>query len=104
MLLMVEKGIKGGVYHTIHRYVKPNNKYMKNYDKNKESSYLKYWDINNLYGWAMSLSVNNFEWIEDISQFNEDFIKSFNKGSDEGYFLELDVQYPEKIHELHNEN
>ena len=104
MLLMVEKGIKGGVYHTIHRYVKPNNKYMKNYDKNKESSYLKYWDINNLYGWAMSLSVNNFEWIEDISQFNEDFIKSFNEGSDEGYFLELDVQYPEKIHELHNEN
>ena len=49
---------------------------MKDYDKNKESSYLKYWDVNNLYGWAMSqkLPVNNFKWIKDSSQFNEDFI------------------------------
>ena len=64
---------------------------MKDYDENKESSYLKYWDVNNLYGWAMSqkLPVNNFEWIEDTSQFNEDFIKSYNEESDEGYFLEI---------------
>ena len=78
---------------------------MKDYDKNKESSYLKYWDVNNLYGWAMSqkLPVNNFEWIKDTSQFNEDFIKNYNEESDEGYFLEVDVQYPEKLHELHND-
>ena len=50
MLLMVEKGIRGGICNTIHRYTKANNKYMKHYDKNKESSYLKYWDVNNLYG------------------------------------------------------
>ena len=50
MLLMVEKGIRGGIYHVIHRYAKANNKYMKDYDKNKESSYLKYWDVNDLYG------------------------------------------------------
>ena len=62
MLLIVEKGIRGGIYHATHHYAKANNKYMKDYDKNKESSYLKYWDVNNLYGWAMlqKLPVNNF--------------------------------------------
>ena len=105
MLLMVEKGIRGGICHSIYRYAKANNKYMKDYDKNKESSYLQYWDVNNLYGWAMSqkLPVNNFEWIKDTSQFNEDFIKNYNEESDEGYFLEVDVQYLEKLHELHND-
>ena len=67
MLFMVEKGIRGGICHAIHRYAKANNKYMKDYDKNKESSYLKYWDENNLYGWAMpqKFPVNKFEWIKD---------------------------------------
>ena len=76
MLLMVEKGLTGGICHTIHRYTKANNRYMKDYDKNKESPYLKYWEVNNLHGWAKSqkLPVNNFEWIEDTSQFNENFI------------------------------
>ena len=78
---------------------------MKDYDKNKESSYIQYWDVNNLYGWAMlqKLPVNNFEWIKDTSQFNEDFIKNYNEESDEGYFLEVDIQYPEKLHELNND-
>ena len=78
---------------------------MKYYDKNKESLYLKYWNLNNLYGWAMSqkLPVNKFEWTEDTSQFNEDFIKNYNKECDDGYFLEVYVQYPEKLHELHND-
>ena len=77
MLLMAEKGIRGGTCHASHRYAKADDKYMKHYDKNKESSYIKYWDVNNLYGWAMSqkLTVNEFQWIEDTSQFNEDFIK-----------------------------
>ena len=63
MLVLVVKGIRGGICHAIHRYDKANNKYMKGYDKNKESSYLKYWDVNNLYGWSMSqkLPANNFE-------------------------------------------
>ena len=52
MLLLVEKGITGEICHAIYRYVKANNKYMKNYDKNKKLWYLKYWDVNNLYGWA----------------------------------------------------
>ena len=78
MLLMAEKGIRDGICHAIHRYAKANNKHMKDYDKNKESSYLNYWDVNNWFGWAMSqkLPVNNFEWIEETSQFYEDFIKN----------------------------
>ena len=63
---MVEKGIKGRICHSIYGYTKANNKYMKRYDKNKESLYLQYWDVNNLYRWAMAqkLPVNNFEWIK----------------------------------------
>ena len=78
---------------------------MKDYDKNKKSPYIQYWHVNNLYGWAMSqkLPANNFEWIKDISQFNEDFIKNYNEESDKEYFLEVDVQYLEKLHELHND-
>ena len=81
------------------------NKYMKDYNENKDSSYLKYWYVNNLYGWEMSqkFPVNNFEWIRDTSQFNEVFIKSYNEESDEGYFFEIEIQYPEKVHELQNE-
>ena len=54
MLLLVEKEIRGGICHSVHRHAKANNKYMEKYDKNKESSYLIYLDANNLYGWAMS--------------------------------------------------
>ena len=67
MLLLFEKEIRDRTCDAIHRYAKTNNKYMKEYDKNKESSYFNYWDGNNLYGWAMlqKLPVNNFEWIEE---------------------------------------
>ena len=93
------------ICYSIYRYTEANDKYMKDYDKNKESPYIQYWDVNNLYGWAMSqkLPVNNFEWIKDISQFNEDFIKNYNDESDEGYFLKVNVQYLENLHELHND-
>ena len=76
MLLMVEKGTRGGICQAIHRYAKANNKYMKNYDKNNESSYIEYLDANNLYGWAMSqkLPVKDFKWVKqkELSKFNED--------------------------------
>ena len=64
ILSMVEKGIRGGIFHSIYQYAK-GNKYMKDYDKNKESLYLKYWNINNSCGWEMSqkLLVNNFKWV-----------------------------------------
>ena len=66
---------------------------MKDYDKNKESSYIQHWTVNNLYGWAMSQKspVNNFKFIEDTFHFNEDFIKNYNEESDEGYFPEVNV-------------
>ena len=102
---MVEKGIRGGICQSIYRYAKANNKYMKDYNKNKESSYIQYFDVNNLYGWAISqkLPVKNFEWIKDTSKFNEDFKKNYNEGSNEGYFLEVDVKYLEKLHKLQND-
>ena len=67
MLLMVEEGIRGVICHSIHRYAKANNKYMKNYNNNEKSSYIQYLDANNLYGWAMSkqLPVNEFKWIDN---------------------------------------
>ena len=104
MLLMVQKGIRGGICHAIHRYAKANNKYMKNYDKDIESSYLEYLDANNLCGWAMfqKLSVNGFEWVEELSKFKEDFIKNYYEDSNKGYFLEVDVGYP-NLHNLHSD-
>ena len=78
---------------------------MKDYGKNKESSYLKYWNVNNLYGCAISqkLPVNKFEWIEDTSPFNEEFIKNYNEESDKEYFHKINIQYPKKLHKLHND-
>ena len=90
---MVEKGIRGGMCHFIYWYTEIDNKYMKDYDKNTESSYLQYWDVANLYGWEISqkLPVNNLEWIEDTSWFKEDFIRNNNEESGERNFLEVDV-------------
>ena len=65
----------------------------------------KNWDVNNLFGQVIlqKLLVNNFEWIEVTSQFSEDFIKNYNEESNEGHFLEDDLQYPEKLHDLCND-
>ena len=105
MLLMIEAGIRGGMCQSVHRYAKANNKYMKNYDKSIESSYLMYLDANNLYGWAMSkkLPVNGFKWENDLSRFNEDFIKNYNENNDIGYFLEVDIEYPEQLWSSHKD-
>ena len=105
MLLMVEKGTRGGICQAIHRYVKANNKYMKNYDKNIISSYLMYLDANNLYGWPMSqkLPVNGFNWVQKLSRFNEIFIKNYNENRDKEYFLEVDIDYPKELFNLHED-
>ena len=105
MLLMVQKDIRGGICHAIHGYAETNKKYMKNYDKNKDSSYLKYWDISNLYLCAISqkLVVGGFKWLKYTSQFNKNYVENCNKESDAGYFIKFDVQYPTELHPLHND-
>ena len=84
MLLMVERGVRGGIYHAIHQYPKANNKYIEDYDKNKKSLYVKYWDLYNLYGWAVSqnLPVDFFRWVGNASQSNKDFIENCNEDND----------------------
>ena len=109
MLLMLEEGIRGGICHSIHRYAKANNKYMKNYNNNEESSYIQYLDANNLYGWAMSktLLVNGFKCIDNNETaglvINEDFIKNYDENNDKGYIFEVDVKYPKILHDLHSD-
>ena len=105
ILLIVEKGIRGGICHAIYRYAKANNKYLKNYNKYKEESFLQYLDANNLYGWTMSqkMPVKGFKWKKNLSKFNEEFIKNYDEDSNKGYILEVDVKYPKKLHALHKD-
>ena len=87
------------------RYAKANNKYMKNHDKNKESSFLIYDDANNLYGWSMckKLPVADFKWVDDLSIFTEDFIKNYDEDGDIGYLFVVDIEYPRNLHKLHSD-
>ena len=105
MLLMVEEGIRGGICHAIQRYAHVNNKYMKDYDKKKKPSYIQYLDANNLYGKAMTekLPVRGFKWVNDISEIDKDFVKVYNKNDNKGYILDVDVDYPSKLQNLHSD-
>ena len=102
---MIEKGIRSRICHAIHRYAKANNKYMKNYDKNIEPTYLLYLDANNFYGWAMSqkLLINGFKGVKKLSKFDEDFIKNYDENSNKAFILEVDVEYPKNLFNLHND-
>ena len=86
MLPVVEKGITGEPCCAIHQNVKANSKYIKVYDKSKESLYLKYWEANNLFGWTTSqkLPINGCKWVEETCKLNKDLMKSYNEYSDEG--------------------
>ena len=105
MILLFEKGIRGGMCNAVHNYAKANNKYMKNYDSTKESTYLMYLDANNLYGYAMSkkLPIDNFKWETNLSIFTEDFVKNYDDDSDIGYLLVADVKYPEILRKAHRD-
>ena len=104
MLLMAEKGTQDRICQAIHRYAQANNRYIKNYDKNTTLLYLMYLDANNLYGWEMSQKlVDGFEWVEQLSQFKEDFIKAYDENGNKGYFLGVDVEYPKYLRNLHSD-
>ena len=99
MLLMVEKGIRGGICHAKHRYAKANNKYMKKYDKYKEEEFLQYLDDSNLYGWTMSqkLPVHGFKCKKTKQK------KSVKTDSNKGYILEVDGKHPKNLYGLHED-
>ena len=98
MLMMVEKGIRGGISHISKRYAEANNKYMKEYNPDKESVYIQYLDANNLYGWAMSqpLPTHGFKWIENLTK--EKVLKILKKDEGpRGYLFEVDLNYPKEL-------
>ena len=100
--LFIEKGTRGGVSYTAKRYAKANNKYMSDYDPNKPSTFITYLDKNNLYGWAMSeyLPYGEFEWLKNVDELD---VMSVNEKSDVGYILEVDLKYPNELHDIHND-
>ena len=103
MLLMIEKGIRGGISTITHRYAKANNPYIKkSYDKSKPNSYITYLDANNLYGWAMSqyLPTGNFKWKKNPNDID---VLDISDESRKGYILEVDLEYPKELHDLHND-
>ena len=104
MFQFIEKGMRGGISYIANRYGKSNNKYMKTCDKKTPSKYIMYLDANNLYGWAMSqyLPTSGFKWMTknhidkiDLAKYTED--------SNKGLILEVDLAYPEELHDLHND-
>ena len=101
--MQLEKIIRGGICHSIYQYAKANI-CMQDYDKNKELPCFQYWNANKLHSQAMlqKLLVNNFQWIKDISQFNDDLIKNYNEKVIKDVFLKLMFKYTKKLHELHN--
>ena len=105
MLLMVEKGIRGGVSMISNRYGKANNKYMKDYNKKEASKYLMYLDANNLYGWAMAhkLPTHNLKWMTDKEINNLFKVQVVQFWERTPCILEVDIEYPEELHDLHND-
>ncbi|KAK9869282.1 hypothetical protein WA026_003035 [Henosepilachna vigintioctopunctata] len=100
MLMFIEKSIRGGISVCTHRYSEANNKYMEDFDPSKHSKYILYLDVNNLYGYSMTqyLPYDDFEWTDtniDVTQVSDD--------SPEGYILQVDLEYPQNLHNLHKD-
>ena len=100
--LLIEKGRKGGISYIAKRYAKAINKYMKVYESKEPSKFITHLDMNNLYGWGMFgyLTYGEFKWLKNVDQFDVTLI---GKKSRISYILEVDLQYPDELHELHND-
>ena len=110
MLMMFERGIRGGISHISKRYAEANNKYMKSFDTQKPSTYIQYLDANNLYGWAMSqnLPTHGFKWMRNLTKDKVyDILEKINHSMSNrgkiGYIFEVDLAYPKKLWEKHND-
>ena len=100
--LFIEKGLRGGISYIVKRYAKANNKHINDYDSKKPSKFITYLDMNNLYGWAMSenLPYGGLKWLKKVDGFD---VSSVSERSPVRYFLEVDLEYPDELHELHND-
>ena len=104
MFQFIEKGMRGGISYIANRYGKANNKYMREYNEKAPLKYIMYLDANNLYGWAMSqyLPTGGFKWMTD-KQINKIDLAKYNENSEKGLILEVDLEYPKELHDLHND-
>ena len=104
MFQFIEKGLRGGISYIANRYGKANNKYMKKYDEKAPSKYIMYLDANNLYGWAMSqyLPTGGFRWMTQ-KQIDKIDLAKYKEDGEKGLILEVDLEYPEELHDLHND-
>ena len=104
MFQFIEKGMRGGISYIANRYSKANNRYTKNYDEKAPSKYIMYLDANNLYGWAMSqyLSTGGLRWLKQ-TEIDKLDLNKYKDNSKRGIILEVDLEYPKELHDLHND-
>ena len=111
MLMMFERGIRGGITHISKRYSEANNKYMKDYNPDQPSKFIQYLDANNLYGWAMtqSLPTHGFKWMKNLTK--EEVMDILEKANSsmanpikkKGFIFEVDLEYPKELWKSHND-
>ena len=100
--LFIEKGLRGGISCIAKRYAKANNKYMNDYEPKKQSTFISYLDMNNVYGWTVKeyLPYQGFKWLNKVDEFD---VMPISQKSLKRYFLEVDLKYSDELHELHND-
>ena len=103
MYLSIDKGMRGDISYISKTFSKANDKYMKFYDSGKESKYITYLYVNNLYGYTMSqyLPYSEFKWLNK-KEINKFFLNLICENSSKGYILEVDLEYPNELHKMHN--